>query len=216
VTDYLTMQEWIKYIKLQKDGLDKKREHLLYDVAAFVTKMAKLNAKQTFGLGVSDRKRINDIGLSARTSGRSGALMRSIHPERIGPQEIIVMAGGPGVPYAATHEYGTIGKGGTMPTIFPKKKFLTIPMWDKYVGKRATQFNLRFEMIRGTDKGMLIENFGTKPKMAYLLLRKVDIKPRPYLKPAGDAAKAEEMLVSRVKTLFFGGDWQIPIEVTRT
>jgi len=79
-----------------------------------------------------------------------------------------------GVIYARVQEFGAIIKPKT-------KKFLTVPMQPKYVGKSARQFNdLSFARNKkGTS--MLLNDRGD---VAYLLLKRVEIPARPFVTPA--------------------------------
>ena len=128
--------QWAKEMQKEASLVVKRREQLLFDVASFVLRRSKENARRNFGRG---------IGKTARTAGRSGNLRESISISRVSGSEIIVKAGREGVPYAAVHELGTQGKGGPIPTITPKNsKWLTIPIQAGYVGRRAREFDLGF------------------------------------------------------------------------
>lgn len=113
---------------------------------------------------------------------------------------------GPALRYAGVQEFGTVGKGGELPSIRPKKaKSLAVPQkpaltasgkpkWEG--GPTNAPFELRFVPFRrGIAVGGLydereieaLERLGQevdleKAKMVYLLLRKVDIEPKHYLR----------------------------------
>lgn len=199
----ITVSEWIKMMQEEQDVSVKRREQLLFDIASFILGKAKFYAKEKFGRGA---------GLTARTSGRSGALMRSIEMARVDSKTIIVTAGGPGVPYAAVHELGTKRKGGILPSIVSKRPggSLTIPLLPQFIGRRATEFDLHIEKPKGSKFAFLADNRG---QMAYLLLKRVDIPPRPYLKPAAEDASKDANIMGRIKILF--GTSKLPYEVTR-
>lgn len=187
----------------EESAVKKRQEHLLFDVASFVLKRAKHYAINNFGRG---------IGATARTSGRSGALMRSIIMTRVHSTEWNVTAGNAGVPYAAIHELGTSGKGGTLPSIVPKSsKALTIPLLPEYVGHRAREFSDLHLLKPKDSKFAFLGN--SSGKLAYLLLKRVDIKARPYLQPAVDDAKNEQEIIDRLKVLF--GSAKLSYEVKR-
>lgn len=85
-----------------------------------------------------------------------------------------------GVLYARVQEFGAI--------ITPKapKKFLTIPMKPKYVGKSARSFKDLKAIIYAGKSGCLIDSRGDT---AYLLLKRVEIPARPVVTPAFLAQK---------------------------
>lgn len=203
MTKRVSLTQWIAMMRQEQNAQQRRREQLLFDIATFVLGRAKHYAKQNFGRG---------IGPSARKRGRSGALMRSIEMARVSGTHFVVEAGGPGVPYAGVQELGTVGKGGTLPSIVPRRvKWLTIPMESKYVGRRATEFDdLRF--VPYNSKMAALMNAGGQ--RAYLLVKRVDIKPRPYLQPAAADAAKEERLLSRLRVLY--GSSSLPYEVVKT
>jgi phage gpG-like protein len=196
-----SLVQWARQMQKEQEASVKRRERLLYDVASFVLRRAKAHAKTNFGRG---------IGRTARTAGRSGALMRSISMARLNDKQIIVTAGGEGVPYAGVHEMGTKGKGGTLPSIVPKppRKWLTIPINSDYVGRRAKEFDLVF--FKKNERLAFLAD--REDKLAYLLLKKVDIPPRPYLQPAAAEAGKDAEIKRRLKEVF--GQSRLPYEVT--
>jgi phage gpG-like protein len=133
--------------------------------------------------------------------------------DRVKQGVIVVSAGGPGVPYAAVHELGTKGKGGEIDTIVPKppRQWLTIPQKDSYVGRRAGEFKGKLFFITAGNVGFLLER-GTN-EAAYLLVRRVDIKARPYLAPAAKDAAKDEVIAAQIREVF--GQSKLPYEVTR-
>lgn len=201
---HITITQWIKQLAKEQDDTKRRREQILFDVATYVLGRAKEYAKQNFtGRGP---------GKTARTKGRSGSLMRSIQMARLGDTSFVVTAGGPGVPYARVHELGTVGKGGVLPTIVPKppRKYLTIPLLGKYVGRRATEFDLNFFKSKNGKFAFLSDNRGN---LAYLLLKRVDIPARPYLEPAAKDVGKQTDLMARVAILY--GTSKLPYKVTK-
>lgn len=153
-----------------------------------------------------------DLGEN-RLARRTGALARSVVGVglRINgvPAIKVGVLRGPSLRYVAIQEYGTVGKGGTMPTIVPKQgKALAIPMEGattpsgvekyggprKYPGPEPYPDNLTFIPFRGKKaigglydprqlekakkRGLSLKDL----KMAYLLVRSVDIKPKHFLR----------------------------------
>lgn len=200
----ITVSQWIEMMRQEQNQDKKRREQLLFDIATFVMGRAKFYAKENFGRG---------IGGTARTAGRSGALMRSIELARIDDKTFVVTAGGPGVPYAGIHEYGTVGKGGLLPSIRPKNPngALTVPLLPQYVGRRAREFPDLHVVKPEGSKFAFLANY--RNELAYILLKRVDIKPRPYLEPATKDVAKEANLMARVRLIF--GDSKVPYQVTK-
>lgn len=192
----MKIAEWIESMRVETDSAVKRRERFLFDLATFIMTRAKFHAKKNFGRG---------IGKTARTKGRSGALMRSIEIERVSNSHFIVTAGGAGVPYASVHEYGA--------TIRPKppRQFLTVPLMPQYVGRRAGEFDDLFYVKPRDSKYSFLMN--SDDKMAYLLLREVKIPARPYLKPAAEDAANNDKIMERLKLIY--GNSKLPFKVTR-
>lgn len=96
---------------------------------------------------------------------------------------------------ARIHQFGTIGKGGMLPSIKPvKAKALFVPM-TKLAAKSELVGAKRFGVKKSKGKRVLVDLVGRgqtrltvggkKAKNQdpdFLLLQKVDIRPRPYLK----------------------------------
>ena len=119
-------------------------------------------------------KIVNDAKKNARQvlTMRSGKLVRSIDFRMVkGGVEI----GTFGIPYGRIQEFGGV--------ITPKRRrFLTIPADKPFVNRSALSFNLKFGRIPPKGgKPYLITEQGTA---AYRLVKRVEIKPRPYLGPA--------------------------------
>lgn len=109
---------------------------------------------------------------------------------------------GPAVQYAAVQEFGTVGKGGLLPTIRPKRaKALAIPQGKaltpsgipRYASPRDYPGELKFIPIRsGELVGILVdkteaeaaEESGGRAEALFNLVRKVDIAPKHYLRDA--------------------------------
>lgn len=200
----ISLQEWIRRIADEKSAIARRREQLAFKVATYVLNRAKYYVKRNFGRGSNK---------SARLKGRSGALMRSLELDRLGEGVIVVSAGGPGVPYAAIHEEGTVGAGGERPSIVPKppRQWLTIPLKDQYVGRRAPEFAGKLFFVRAGSNALLLERKGGEA--AYLLVRRTDIKARPYLAPAAADAAKNETIMAQVKEVY--GQSSLPFEVTK-
>ena len=71
-------------------------------------------------------------GRSSPLMVRSGKLAQTVEGRPIGSTadnlRAKIWAGSSTVPYARVHEFGTVGAGGTLPDIKPKKKFLRMPL----------------------------------------------------------------------------------------
>lgn len=171
-----------------------KQERLLFDIASYVTRQAKQHCKENFGRG---------IGRTARTRGRSGALMNSIRMARVDNSSVMVTAGGNGVPYAAIHEHGGVVKPVNV-------NWLTIPRFPKYVGRRAREFALHFEQRKNSKVAWLVDDHRN---YAYLLVKRVTIPARPYLEPAVNDVSNNTVLMDRLKLIF--GKSKIPWEIVR-
>jgi phage gpG-like protein len=142
---------------------------------------AKLNAKRQF-TGINPQGEYRRI--------LSGNLLNSIYSgyEQEGENIPSAFLGVHTIPYAAIHEFGTTGRGGTFAPIVPvRKKWLTIPMERQYTKRRAVDFPLYFRLLGGTTPsgGRRAALFDRRTKkMAYFLTDKVELPPRPYLTPA--------------------------------
>ena len=103
---------------------------------------------------------------------RSGQLRRSIG-FRLTDSGVEI--GAFGVSYARIHEFGGV--------ITPKRRaYLTIPADRPFIGRSALNFDLRFGRIPAKGgKRYLFTQQGTA---AYRLVKRVEIKARPYLRPA--------------------------------
>lgn len=144
---------------------------------------------------------------------RTGSLARSVTgvATRVGgaPAMKVGVLRGPAVKYAHTLEEGTVGKGGTLPTIVPKRaKALAMPVGDtltpagvdRFGGPRRYPSALKF--VPFTRSGIAIGGLYDAEKLkaaqrrarrtgaefslkdvgaVYLLLRKLDIKPYKFL-----------------------------------
>lgn len=131
--------------------------------------------------------------------------MRSISMARLNKSQIIVTAGGEGVPYAGVHEFGAT----ILP--IPPKKWLTIPLHSDYIGRRAFEFELQFFKSKKSNAMAFLAD--KEDKLAYLLLKKVKIPARPYLQPAAKEAGKDENIRKRLKEVY--GQSKLPYEVTR-
>jgi phage gpG-like protein len=118
-------------------------------------------------------KRIKDG--RAILTGRTGALLNSFFAvsmfrKSTSTNEIAI---GSSLPYAKVHQLGTVGKGGILPSIFPRKaKALWIPLND-----RAARLGTYSQgLVHGRD---------------FVFAKKVDIPPRPML-PDSKAEKQDQ------------------------
>lgn len=176
---------------------------------------------------------------------RTGSLARSI----IGRGEIFkglpaIRVGslrGPALKYVAVQEYGTVGKGGTLPTIVPKAtmvKNLAIPLppalYPTGVPKKPSpgywgplKFipfkNRKAQNAQGAlftmaewnkiKKAIKAKTFnGLKGyKALYLLVRKIDIAPKNFLRKGFEAYLPDlnKALVAFIKALFFGAGGKV-------
>ena len=117
---------------------------------------------------VNDAKRNVQQVLTMRT----GKLRRSIGFRMV---DNGVEIGTFGVPYGRIHEFGGV--------ITPKRRsFLTIPADRPFIGRSALNFNLRFGRI--PPKGGKPYLFTEQGTAAYRLVKRVEIKARPFLGPA--------------------------------
>jgi hypothetical protein len=185
-----------KYFRTLKEVLGKAQ---LYErLVNFFDKQAQVTA------GYIVKTKLSGSPLHRRT----GALARSI----IGRGEIlggtpgfrVGTLRGPAIKYAAVQELGTVGKGGTMPTIKPRTaKALAMPVNDaltpagvaRWQGPRQSPIDLRFVPFRhGTiavgalyaakDLQRIHKRGGTLRDILpyYILLSKVDLAPRHFLR----------------------------------
>lgn len=141
-------------------------------------------------------------GNLARSMTGRGEMLEGLPVMRIG------IFRGPTLEYAAIQEYGTVGAGGLLPTIVPKKaKALAIPIKGggatavgvaKFSGPRSADVDLTFIPIGKSNPNVigglyetstLTTKKGKKRKLSlkavklwYLLVLSVDIKPKHYLR----------------------------------
>lgn len=137
---------------------------------------------------------------------RTGSLARSVVGQSVRvngvPALTVGIFQGPALKYAAVQEFGTVGKGGLFPTIRPKKaKTLAIPQKPVLTAAGVGRFpsprdypgKLSFRLIgKGNVVGALVdadEATSDDPAEAlWLLVRKVDIRPKRYLQKAMEKA----------------------------
>lgn len=172
------------------------------------------NIKATFGRGRGPRSELTQraYGSTARRAGRGGGLFQSVNLERTQGGAVTVSVGGPGVPYAAIHEFGG--------TVLPvTAKFLTIPFQPKYAGARAGEFNLQFGvdpawgrvLVRaGARQG--VDGLYEDSDIAYVLRRSATIPPRPYFQPAVEKVTQNESVRETMRRLI--GRSKLNVEVT--
>jgi len=160
---------------------------------------------------------------------RSGALSQSI----VGTAAMVdrqpaVRVGifrGPALAYAGVQEHGTVGKGGTYPTIRPKKaKSLAVPTQEggaltpaglpRYRGPRSFPERLAYIPIhKGKVVGLLVRERDLEAyedlrqiNAVYILMRSVDIEPKHYLrKGMEDSIPRISKAITRTVTGVFSG-----------
>lgn len=194
----LTILQFVQALKEAENDFDRLSLQLAYMIADEVRAHAIRNVDKTFGKG-----QFSGAGASvaAYKKGASGALRNSIILEMVGRYPGVT-AGGPGVPYAAIHEYGG--------TIVPKNvQWLTIPARPAYVGHRAKEFNLHF-VARGPRFAELLTD--DTDAVAYYLVKKVTIPPRPYMQPAIEEVTNEANMAKTIAEVFKTSS--LPYEVT--
>ena len=117
---------------------------------------------------------VNDAKTNARQvlTMRSGKLVRSIGFRMVkGGVEI----GTFGIPYGRIQEFGGV--------ITPKRRrFLTIPADKPFENRSALSFNLKFGRI--PPRGGKPYLFTPEGSAAYRLVRRVELRARPFLGPA--------------------------------
>lgn len=124
-----------------------------------------------------------------------GALMNSIQHEMTEDGVRVVSAG---VPYARIHEFGTLGAGGKLPDIVPKRrKWLTIPTEDEYA--RVRPRTLRLEFVQDDEGKAWLWDL-RKNRVAYRLVKRVKMPPRPYFFPALKERRSD--LIDAMRALY--------------
>lgn len=183
---FTDVNSFVAAIQSASSDYQRRMEICKFEIAQLIQRQAQQNIKDTFGRG---------SGATASGAGRSGALQASVGIERLSNGDVVVKAGGGGVPYAAIHEFGG--------DITPQNaQWLTIPAMAEYVGHRAREFgNLMFRSLAKPDKygnpmAMLINR--TTDEAAYLLLKRVTIPARPYLQPAVDKVMASNEVKEKI------------------
>jgi hypothetical protein len=121
-----------------------------------------------------------------------GALVNSIQYAVKGKTVHVFSAG---TRYAHVHEFGTVGKGGQLPDIVPRRrKFLTIPLEKQY--ERVKPRSLDLEFVEDT-KGRFWLWDDRRRRLAYRLVKKVSIPARPYFFPGVKMTQARRMEIVR-------------------
>ena len=137
-------------------------------------------------------KRISD-GRSILT-GRSAGLLNSFTWIQEGAKRVSVLST---APYAFVHQLGTIGKGGTLPTVRPvRAKALFIPLNDRAASSTLVRTAVVIDnQARGFRKLRVATRGGPAPLKYgrdFVLAKKVDIPPRPML-PDSDHERRDQM-----------------------
>jgi hypothetical protein len=109
---------------------------------------------------------------------RTGKLRQSIYGVHEGSKKQVAGRVGTSLIYGRALELGA--------TIRPKNaRALTIPMTEEAEKRPAKQFKRPLSLVwpTGSKHGWLVEQKGKKTVLQYLLVRKVALKPRPFLRP---------------------------------
>lgn len=123
--------------------------------------------------------------LATRSGNTNRAILQSVRTEMLGDSVIQGHIGGPG--FLKVHEFGTVGAGGTLPDIVPKKaKFLTVPLKDaldqRGVPKKAKAKDWPDTFVfKSKDGRLFIAQKGKNGQIGLLLYRLMDrvaIRPR--------------------------------------
>lgn len=188
-----TITSFLQELAQIRDASVRAVMHFQLQLAMKIQAQTQDNIKATFGKGKGPRSPITEraYGATARRSGRGGGLFQSVNLERDSSGAATVSVGGPGVPYAAIHEFG-----GTVRPV--SSKFLTIPFAARYAGTRARESDLSY----GVDPvwGRVLARAGAAPSadgayeesdIAFLLRRQARIPARPYFAPAIEKVTAQ-------------------------
>lgn len=190
MTDILTIQETKRTRRYIENALGVLGKRKFYRTTLpFFKRQALLGASHI----------VKNFLSGQRLKRRSGQLARSTEGrvQRFGglPAIRIGVFRGPALAYARVQEYGTVGKGGTLPTITPKRaKALAIPVGpaltptgqSRFRGPTHTPVDLKFVPFRssGVAVGGLFEEQSLEEaitlkdaRMWYLLVSEVDIPP---------------------------------------
>tara|TARA_Y100001973_G_scaffold64658_3_gene94506 strand:+ start:2206 stop:2790 length:585 start_codon:yes stop_codon:yes gene_type:complete len=147
---------------------------------------------------------------STRLNARTGNLVRSIGArvrKRADGMEIELRAGGgqKRVKYARTHEFGAMKSN----AIRPKKgKFLAVPVHEELftgvgVNRYASPRDVPEELFfHRNDEGKAMLLSEATNEVWYVLMKRVEIPPRPFMKPALD--ETEKNLIPEVSLLLRG------------
>jgi len=96
-------------------------------------------------------------------------------------RDVVGLVGSPLV-YARIHELGTVGKGGELPDIKPKRaKALTVPMPGTQKNARASDYPDAFIFTSASGKKFLARRQGDSLDVLFVLKDKVALKPTHYL-----------------------------------
>jgi phage gpG-like protein len=163
----MSLQKFIKLMASETDDLQRRIMQFQFELGTKIRERMILNADSQFG----------KVRGKPWSRPVSGALRRSIQMQAE-DRQIVITAGGPGVPYAAIHEFGGVIK--------PRRRlWLTVPAKEKYVRRRAREFALQFIEIKPGRLAALIDpRAPVGDQVAYWLVKRVTIPPRPYFVPA--------------------------------
>lgn len=192
----MSIQRFIQLLAAEKNEINRRIMQFQFELGARIREQMVENVDRQFG----------------HTKGKpwsmpvTGALRRSITMRAEG-QQIVLTAGGPGVPYAVIHEFG-----GTIKPV--RRVWLTVPAKRKFVRRRAREFNLRFIEIKKGRLAALIDPRAPKgDQVAYWLVKSVRIPSRPYFVPAAkqvlDSGVAEKLAQQYLVKTQYGLDWEI-------
>jgi hypothetical protein len=189
-------EETRQYFRVLKQTLGKAE---LYErMVTFFDRQAQIVAGYTVKTKLSGAPLHRRTGALARSIIGRGEIIDGVPGFRVG------VLRGPSIKYAAAQELGTVGKGGTLPTIKPKTaKALAMPVNDaltpagvaRWPGPRQSPLDLHFVPFRhGTiavgalyaakDLKKIRKKGGTLRDILpyYILLSKMDLKPTHFLR----------------------------------
>jgi phage gpG-like protein len=105
-------------------------------------------------------------------TGRIGRLLNSFAHAIVGKSSVAVFSD---TPYAKVHQLGTVGKGGTLPTIYPRRaRALWIPLTDAAARMGPTRMVVGRGGFRGAKSALVAGK-------DFIFAKKVDIPPRRML-----------------------------------
>jgi len=166
--------------KLEIHGLNETEERL--EAVRRGIKRATFNAMSRAAKHLERRTKqalaTGEHGIRSKRTLRQSITSSAFTSER----DVVGVVGSPLV-YARIHELGTVGAGGELPDIVPKRAgALTVPMGRLY-GKnaRASDYPDAFIIKTAGNKSYLVRKAGDQLEFLFALKQRVAIKARPYL-----------------------------------